>query len=56
MGQATGSFPLDKRLEYREEYLAFLEKEGNTERAEEVRKELDRLKLRAPLQKSRYSD
>lgn len=53
---AAGSFPLDKRLEYREEYLAFLEKERNTERAEEVRKELDRLKLRAPLQKSRYSD
>lgn len=51
-----GYYPVELRIEHCEEYLAFLKKQGDTERVSQVQTEIDRLKLRAPLQKSRYSD
>ncbi|MCC9604595.1 hypothetical protein LOC68_27240 [Blastopirellula sp. JC732] len=48
-------FPLQRRIEYREEYLAFLNSQGNNQRRDSVVAELANLKGTQPLQKSRYT-
>lgn len=53
---AAGYSHTEKRIEIRKEYIKFLDSQGDSERVSQLLTEINRIELRAPLQKSRFSE